>query len=142
MGTIEPQDALQVHIRRFGIVPMSHQPGKWRLIVDLSHPKGYSVNDRIEPELCSLTYTSVDKAVQNVLELGTGIELAKFDVESAYRTVPVHPDDRRLLGMQWKGGIYVDTVLPFGLRSAPKIYNWQILCSGSLGGLIVNCYTT
>ena len=49
--------------------------------------------------------------------------MAKFDVDSAYRTVPVHPDDRRLLGMQWKGGIYVDTVLPFGLRSAHKIYN-------------------
>ena len=138
MGNIEPQDALQVHISRFGVIPKSHQPGKWQLIVDLSHPKGYSVNDRIEPELCSLTYTSVDKAVQNVLELGTGIEMAKFNVESAYRTVPVHPDDRRLLGMQWKGEIYVDTVLSFGLRSAPKIYNaladtmqWIIRRTGS-----------
>ena len=24
--------------------------------------------------------------------------------------------------MQWKGGLYVDTCLPFGLRSAPKIF--------------------
>ena len=45
---------------------------------------------------------------------------------------------RRLLGMQWKGGIYVDTVLPFGPRSAPKIYNalgdamqWIIMRTGS-----------
>ena len=44
-------------------------------------------------------------------------------MESAYRMVQVHPDDRRLLGMHWKGGFYVDTVLPFGLRCAPKIYN-------------------
>ncbi len=42
-----------------------------------------------------------------------------MDVKSAYRNVPVHPDDRWLLGMLWEG---VDTALPFGLRSAPKIF--------------------
>ena len=52
-----------------------------------------------------------------------GTCLAKFDVQGAFRTVPVHPDDRWLLGMQWRGSVYVDKVLPFGLRSAPKIYN-------------------
>ena len=25
--------------------------------------------------------------------------------------------------MSWRGGVFVDTVLPFGLRSAPKIFN-------------------
>ena len=109
-------------INRFGVIPKGHQPGKWWLIVDLSHPRGHSVNDGIEPELCSLNYTSVDRAVQRILRLGTGAKLAKFDVESAYRTVPVHPEDRWLLGMRWRGGVYIDTVLPFGLRSAPKIY--------------------
>ena len=48
--------------------------------------------------------------------------LAKLDLENAYRIVPVHPDDRWLLGMEWGGGWYVDTTLPFGLRSAPKIF--------------------
>ena len=28
-----------------------------------------------------------------------------------------------MLGMQWNGGVYVDTCLPFGLRSAPKLFN-------------------
>jgi len=44
-----------------------------------------------------------------------------LDVESAYRIIPVHPEDRLLLGMSWRGKIYVDTALPLGLRSAPKI---------------------
>ena len=48
VGPIEPQDTLRVHISKFGEIPKSHQPGKWQLIVDLSHPKGYSVNDGIE----------------------------------------------------------------------------------------------
>ena len=39
-----------------------------------------------------------------------------------YRLVPVHPEDRLLLGVEWKGDYYVDCMLPFGLRSAPKIF--------------------
>ncbi len=82
------------------------------------------MNDGIGPALCSLQYTSVDTACQNILRLGQGANLAKFDVVSgAFRTVHVHPDDRHLLGIQWRGHIYADKVLPFGLRSAPKLYN-------------------
>ena len=52
---------------------------------------------------------------------GRGAVLAKFDVFGAFRTVPVH---RGLLGgMRWRDKVYVDKVLPFGLRSAPKVYN-------------------
>ena len=48
--------------------------------------------------------------------------MAKIDVAHAYRNVPIHPQDRWLLGMQWEERVYIDTVLPFGLRSAPKIF--------------------
>ena len=112
-----------VQINRCGVIPKRHQPGKWRLIVNLSFPKGHSVTDGVEPELCSLSDTSVDRAVQRILTRGAGARLAKFDVEGAYRTVSVHPEDRHLLGMRWRGVLHIDTVLPFGLRSAPKIYN-------------------
>ncbi len=102
-----PVDSCKVPVRvvinRFGVIPKPHQPGKWRLIVDLSHPRGESVNDGIERELCSLTYPSVDQAIRSIRHQGLGAELAKFDVESAYRLIPVHPEDRPLLGMQWRG---------------------------------------
>ena len=49
--------------------------------------------------------------------------MAKFDLKSAYRQVPVHPDDRWLLDMEWRGQLFVDTALPFGLRWAPAIFN-------------------
>ena len=54
--------SIPLHINRFGVIPKPHQPGKWRLIVDLSHPAGHSVNDGIEPEICSLSYASIDDA--------------------------------------------------------------------------------
>ena len=71
----------------------------------------------------ALTYIKVDDVIEQVLRLGPGSMLAKMDVESAYRIVPVHPDDRPLLGMRWKDKLYIDLMLPFGLRSAPKIFN-------------------
>lgn len=76
------------------------------MIVDLSHPKGDSVNDWINPSLRSLTYTSVDKAADRILQLGRGALIAKSDIQSAYRIVPVHPEDRWLLGMEWRNNIY------------------------------------
>ena len=118
-----PVDVEGIHVSRFGIIPKPHQQGKWRLITDLSHPHGCSVKDGIDPQLCSLSYVSVDDAVRTIWRLGVGTVLAKFDLESAYRQIPVHPQDRLLLGVMWRGQRYVDGALPFGLRSASKLFN-------------------
>jgi len=45
-----------------------------------------------------------------------------MDIASTYRMVPVHPEDRPLLAVQWAGQVFFDTRLPLGLRSAPKIF--------------------
>lgn len=123
IGPLNGEQCPAIHVSRFGVIPKGHQLGKWRLIVDLSHPQGASVNDGIEKELCSLHYSSVEEAVRRVINLGPGTQMAKLDIESAYRIVPVHPQDRLLLGMRWKESLYVESALPFGLRSAPKIFN-------------------
>ena len=117
-----PDNAL-IQISRFGVIPKSGQPGKWCLILDLSSPHGSSVNDAIQKDMCSLTYTTVDQAVRRILHLGQGTLLAKIDIQHAFQNIPIHPADRKFLGMSWNGCMYVDTVLPFGLRSAPKIFN-------------------
>ena len=81
------------------------------------------MNDSILSELYLLSYALVDEAVQRIMGCSRGALLAKLDIESAYWIIPVHPDDRPLLGMVWKGSLYVDTALPFGLHSAPKLFN-------------------
>ena len=97
-----------VHVSRFGVIPKGHTTGKWRLITDLSFPRGHSVNDGIDPTLCSLTYSTVDDVADLIATLGQGTLLAKVDIESAYRLIPVHPHDRPLLAVQWDGRFYVD----------------------------------
>ena len=117
-----PRETLpDIHISRFGLIPKK-SPGEWRLIVDLSSPDGRSVNDGVYEHLCSLKYVSVEDALQVVLSLGRGSLLAKIDIKKAYRNIPVAPADRLLLGMIWENQLFVDATLPFGLRSAPKIF--------------------
>ena len=77
---------------------------------------------RISPQSNAIVPLSVQNVARGVVTYGPGAFLSKVDVKSAYRMVPVHPDDRWLLGMVWGGQLFVDTVLPFGLRSAPKIF--------------------
>ena len=71
-----------VHVNPIGLIPKASQPGKFRLIVDLSSPEGASVNDGIDSALCSLTYASVDLAVASVRLAGPGAWMAKLDLHS------------------------------------------------------------
>ena len=89
----------------------------------MSFPHGSRVNDGIDPSLCSLAYTTVDEVAALIAKLGPGALLAKVDIESAYRLIPVHPQDRPLQAMRWEGQLYIDPMLPFGLHSDPKIFN-------------------
>ena len=42
----------KLHFNRFDLVPDS-EPGQWRMIIDLSFPSGFSVNDGIpDSEAC------------------------------------------------------------------------------------------
>eukprot|EP00731_Ephydatia_muelleri_P038232 Em0686g3a len=120
VGPLDPRTFPSVHCSPIGLVPKG-STGKWRLIVDLSSPHGRSVNDGIDPALCSLEYVTVDLVADVVASFPRSL-LSKINICSAYRMVPVHPEDRWLLGMLWEGQLFVDTVLPFGLRSAPKLF--------------------
>ena len=59
LGPFDPDLFPVVQISRFGVIPKS-EPDSWRLILDLSYPEGRSVNDGISPEICSLSYITVD----------------------------------------------------------------------------------
>ena len=127
-----------VQINRFGVIPKHHQANKWCLIVDLSHPEGFSINDGIPSHLCSLSYITVDDAIQGILKMGSGTLLAKVDIKNAFHLLPVHPADRSLLGTKWRNMVYIDTCLPFGLRSAPRLFNILadlLTCSAQQNGV-------
>lgn len=70
------------------------------------------MNDAIDPELCMVSYTSFDMAVSWVPRYGKGTLLAKTDIATAFRWLPVHPSCCHLLGCKWQGQNFVDRCLP------------------------------
>lgn len=104
-----------------GVVPK--KDGTWRLINHLSAPLGNSINDYIDPLDYSLQYSTIDDAISICHTLGRGALMAKVDLKHAFRLCPVRRQDWHLLGIHWRGQYYVDKCLPFGLRSAPYLFN-------------------
>ena len=130
-----------LHVSRFGVIPK--KGNAWRLILDLSFPVEHSVNDGIDKDDFTFQYCTVKHAINLIIKAGKGALMGKVDIKSAYRIIPVNPSDRYLLGMHWKGKYYVDLTLPFGLRSAPGIFNnvadlfeWMLIHNWSVEDLL------
>ena len=102
---------------------------KTRVVHHLSWPKNtqQSINANIGAEQVHVDLGSFDRAIEHVVTAGSGCMLAKIDIKSAYRCIPVAPADWPLLGFTWNGQYYFDTCLPFGLSSSCKI--WELFAS-------------
>ena len=110
-------------LRCSGLGAIPKKDGSWRLINHLSAPSGDSINDYIDPLDFSLQYSTIDDAIAMCHKLGKGALMAKVDLKNAFRLCPVRPADWHLLGIHWRERYYVDKCLPFGLRSAPFLFN-------------------
>ena len=104
-------------ISPLGVVPKK-TPGEFRLIHHLSYPKGSSVNDGIDSERTRVCYATIDDAINLIKLAGPGCFLAKTDIKSAFRIIPISPADYNLLGMQWRGLYYYDRCMPMGCSSS------------------------
>ena len=109
-------------VSALGAIPKGKD--KIRLIHDCSRPVEGSLNSfaSLEP----VKFQSVSEAASMV---GEGYYMAKIDLEAAYRSVLVHPDDHAAMGLKWvfegdKLPTYMyDSRLPFGARKAPGIFH-------------------
>jgi Reverse transcriptase (RNA-dependent DNA polymerase) len=115
----------QYYCSPLGLVPKvaeGVQTG-WRRIFDLSSPAGNSVNDYIPSAYGTLKYETFDSAVQAIAKAGRGSILMKRDLKAAFRMIPVCTEDQWLLTFEWNGVYYQELFLPFGLCTAPFIFN-------------------
>jgi len=131
-----------LRISPVGLVPKAD--GTFRLITHLSYPKCNlsSVNANIIESFKTVKYTSFDRVVDMVFNLGEGALMAKRDIKSAFRLLPIHPDDFNLLGIQINGRVFVDKNLPFGCSCAPFLFecfstfiHWAVTQSSKLDTL-------
>ena len=97
-----------------------------RVIIDLSWPKGQSVNSGVDSDRYLdvdfvLTYPSIDNITEEVLKLGKGCQIFKVDISRSFRHVPIDPGDLDLLGLHWED-YFIDRSLPFGFKHGSAIF--------------------
>ena len=56
------------------------------------------------------------------MELGRGSLLAKIDIKSAYRLIPIHPHNRKLFGIQRHLILYISGMLPWVYAYHPNSF--------------------
>ena len=79
-----------------GLVPKAD--GTTCLIFHLSYGKS-SINANTPREKC-VTYKNLDQAFRLCQEAGQGCFMAKFDMKSTFRNLPIAPEDRKWLVMK------------------------------------------
>ena len=104
-----------------GVVPKK-TPDEFRLIHHLPFPKGALVNDGISSEHSTVSYCRVDDAIALIKSLGRGCFLAETDIKSAFRIIPIRPQDYPLFGMTWQGKYYYDRAMPMGCASSCRTF--------------------
>jgi hypothetical protein len=80
----------------------------------------------------------VDDAIKLIAKHGRRAILQKRDLKDAFRMIPISPFNYWLFIFEWNGRQYVDLFLPFGLRTAPFIFN---LFSEALHWILECVYT-
>lgn len=109
-----------------GLVPKK-EPNSYRLIHHLSFPSGNSLNDEIDTSSAAVTYATFDDAIQIIRKFGRGALLAKADVQSAFRLLPIAPESHNSLGFCFEGFFFYDKCLPMGCSLS--CYYFEIFAS-------------
>ena len=91
-----------------------------RTIVDLSWPKGQSVNSGISKDTYLgtkflLNYPSVDNIIDRLIQLVPGSMLFKIDISRAFRQLKIDPGDIDLLGLTHTS-YFIHQSVPFRYR--------------------------
>lgn len=86
-------------------------------------PRSTGTNASIDPEYGYLKYSQIKEVCSHIVAAGRGSYIMKNDWEAAFRNIVIAPQDRWMMGFQWDGKFYKECCLPFGLRTAPFLFN-------------------
>ena len=121
VGPLSTLPFREFQINPVGLVPKK-TPGEFRMITNLSSPRGTSINDGILEDFVHVSYSSLEDAIRLICRCGPSPFLAKLDIKHAYRLVPIRPSQYNLLCFRWKEKFFVDRSLPMGARSSAFIF--------------------
>ena len=125
LGPFDAPPIKNLHISPFMTRPKPSSDHR-RVIIDLSFPKGQSVNQGVPSDeylntSFILSLPTIDNITQKIRRYGKGSLIYKIDISRAFRHVKIDPASYFLLGLKLDKH-YLDTCLPFGYRHGSAIF--------------------
>ena len=97
--------------------------GSVRIILNLSAPAGFSVNDGIDVDKFPTLMSSTTEWLRVLQRVGRGAWMVKIDWSSAYKHFHVKEEDTDLQFFFWLGKAFKELCLIFGSSSSPGIFD-------------------
>lgn len=108
-----------------GVVPKPNSTS-FRIIQDLSFPRNnpniLSVNSEINSSDFPCEWGTFAQCYFLVASAPPGTQVSVFDVDSAYRNIPIAPCEQMHFCISWDNGIYVDHCVAFGSASSAGLF--------------------
>jgi hypothetical protein len=108
-------------LKNFRVNPLSaiDQGTKIRPVLDVSAPKGASLNDNMD-ELCieKVFMSSARKFSFSLYDCGRGAIMSKFDFVDAFKIIPAKLEDLKYQGFFWLNKYFVENRQIFGAKTS------------------------
>ena len=121
-GPVDPSLA-PAEAKFSGLMTRDKPDGSVRIIINLSAPEGFSVNDGISSDEFPTTMSSTRKWLEVLHLTGVGSSFCKVDWSDAYKHVSVCSADLPLQWFEWLGMCFAELCLVFGASSSAGIYD-------------------
>ena len=102
-----------------GLVPKKGNKDEWRMMMDLSQPRGDSINMYISEQESKVKYKPSDNTLRLIQKEG---HVAKADIDSAFWNIPMCLESLQCLSFTMNDLFYIDCCLPFRAASSCAIF--------------------
>jgi hypothetical protein len=117
------EEELPVGAKVNGIMCRQKPNGSVRIILNLSSPIGFSVNEGIDEKEFPASMSSTTKWLRVLNRAGRGCRMVKVDWSDAYKHVAVRDQDLDLQWFSWLGKYFCELCLIFGSKSSVGLYD-------------------
>jgi len=115
------------------------QPGKVRIVMNLSAPDGSSFNDAIISDAMEHVHMATARGFgYSVVDCGANSLLWKWDMCDAYKHIPASILDLRLQGFSWLGKYFLEKQQVFGSSYAPSAFDRLASTTATLALILAN----
>lgn len=121
-GPVEAED-VPASAKINGIMVREKPNGAARVILNLSSPAGFSVNDGIDADEFPAVMSSTKAWLAVLNKAGRGCWITKCDWADAYKHIAVREEDTDLQWFEWNGKYFKELCLVFGGASSAGIYD-------------------